>query len=51
MGLMAGRPNLTPSTAEEYAKLGTKLKPQDPADLAEDIAKDEAKRASATAGD
>ena len=50
MGLMAGRPNLTPSTAEEYAKLGTKLKPQDPADLAEDIAKDEAKKASATAG-
>jgi len=45
MGIMAGRPNLSPSTAEEYAKLGKKLKPQDPADLAEDIAKDEAKLA------
>lgn len=50
MGIMAGRPNLSPSSAEEYAKLGTKLKPQDPADLAEDIAKDEAKKAQAPAG-
>ena len=50
MGIMAGRPNLSPSSAEEYAKLGKKLKLQDPADLAEDIAKDEAKQAAATAG-
>jgi hypothetical protein len=49
MGLMAGRPNLSPSSAEEFAKLGKNLKPQDPADLAEDIAKDEAKQAKATA--
>ena len=50
MGIMAGRPNLSPSTTEEYAKLGKKLKPQDPADLAEDIAKDEAKQAQAPVG-
>lgn len=49
MGIMAGRPNLSPSSAEEYAKLGKNLKPQDPADLAEDIAKDEAKQAKASA--
>lgn len=47
MGIVAGRPNLSPSSAEEYAKLGKKLKPQDSADLAEDIAKDEAKQAQA----
>lgn len=50
MGIMAGRPNLSPSNAEEYAKLGKKLKPQDSADLAEDIAKDEAKQAQAPSG-
>ena len=50
MGIMAGRPNLSPSSAEEYAKLGKKLKPQDLADLAEDIAKDEAKQAKAPSG-
>ena len=43
MGIMAGRPNLSPSDAAEYAKLGKKLKPVDAADMAADIAKDEAK--------
>ncbi|HEV2043637.1 MAG TPA: hypothetical protein VGR05_03050, partial [Sphingomicrobium sp.] len=50
MGIMAGRPNLSPSSAEEYAKLGKKLKPVDVADMQADIAKDEAKQAGATAG-
>lgn len=47
MGIMAGRPNLSPSDAAEYAKLGKKLKPVDVADMQADIAKDEAKQASA----
>lgn len=47
MGIMAGRPNLSPSSAEEYAKLGKKLKPVDEADMAADIAKDEAKQTQA----
>lgn len=46
MGIMAGRPNLSPSDAAEYAKLGKKLKPVDVADMQADIAKDEAKQAS-----
>ena len=47
MGIMAGRPNLSPSDAAEYAKLGKKLKPVDVADMMADIAKDETKQASA----
>lgn len=47
MGIMAGRPNLSPSDAAEYAKLGKKLKQVDAAKMAEDIAEDEAKQASA----
>ncbi len=47
MGIMAGRPNLSPSDATEYAKLGKKLKPVDAVDMAADIAKDEAKQATA----
>jgi hypothetical protein len=47
MGVMAGRPNLSPSDAAEFAKLGKKLKPVDVADMMADIAKDEAKQASA----
>ncbi len=47
MGIMAGRPNLSPSDAAEFAKLGKKLKPVDVADMQADIAKDEAKQASA----
>lgn len=43
MGIMAGRPNLSPSDAAEFAKLGKKLKPVDIADMQADIAKDEAK--------
>lgn len=48
MGIMAGRPNLSPSDAAEFAKLGKKLKPVDVADMMADIAKDEAKQASAS---
>lgn len=47
MGIMAGRPNLSPSDAAEFAKLGKKLKPVDVADMMADIAKDEVKQASA----
>jgi hypothetical protein len=54
MGVMAGRPNLSPSTAEEFAQASAKLKPQDAADMAKAIAEDEADRAkkaqSAAAG-
>lgn len=47
MGIMAGRPNLSPSNAAEFEKLGKKLKPVDIADMQADITKDEAKQASA----
>lgn len=50
MGIMAGRPNLSPSTADEFAKVGAKLKPQDMAEMAKDIAADEAKQAKGAGG-
>jgi hypothetical protein len=50
MGIIAGRPTLSPSSPEEYAKLGRKLKPVDAADMAQDIAEDEAKQAKASGG-
>ncbi len=46
MGVVAGRPNLSPSTAEEFAQAGAKLKLQDSEEMAKDIAKDEAERAA-----
>ena len=50
MGIMAGRPNLSPSDAAEFAKLGKKLKQVDAAKMAEDMAEDEAKQAKAAGG-
>ncbi|HVF37321.1 MAG TPA: DUF2846 domain-containing protein [Sphingomicrobium sp.] len=46
MGVMVGRPNLSPSTAEDFAK-ATKIKPMDGAKLVEEIEKDRAKLAGA----
>jgi hypothetical protein len=46
MGVMAGRPNLSPATYEEFGKVAGKIKPTDMAEMAKDIAKDEAERAS-----
>ena len=48
MGVMAGRPNLSPATAEDFAKVAHKIKPVDAEDMAKDIAEDEADRAKAT---
>jgi hypothetical protein len=48
MGVMVGRPNLSPSTAEEFAK-ATKIKPMDSAKIAAEIEKDRAKLAAAPA--
>lgn len=50
MGIMAGRPNLSPSTAEEYTKLGKNLKQVDATKMAEDIAEDEAKQTQGSGG-
>ena len=47
MGLMVGRPNLSPSTDLEFAN-EAKLEPMDAAKIAEEIAKDESKSAAAT---
>ncbi len=46
MGVMAGRPNLSPATAEDFGKVAHKIKPADSAELAMDIAKDDAVRAT-----
>lgn len=46
MGLMVGRPNLSPSNMQEFAKYSSKLKLQDAKKMAEEIAKDEANRTS-----
>ncbi len=43
MGIAAGRSNISPSTAEEYAAKAKKLKPVDAADLAEDQAQEAAR--------
>jgi hypothetical protein len=45
-GIMAGRPNLSPSTKEEFDGKSAKLKASDPEKMAETIAKDDAKRAA-----
>ena len=47
MGVMVGRPNLSPSTAEEFAK-ATKIKPMDSAKIAGEIEKDRAELAKAS---
>ena len=48
MGMMVGRPNLSPSTDLEFAK-ATKVEPMDAAKIAAEIAKDQGK-AEAAAG-
>jgi hypothetical protein len=47
MGVMAGRPNLSPSSAEDFGKVAHKIKPVDAEDMAKDIAEDEKDRAKA----
>src|SRR3990170_3477052 len=49
MGLVAGRPNLSPATAEDFGKVAHKIKPTDLEDMAKDIAKDEAELAKKAA--
>lgn len=45
-GFMAGRPNLSPSTKDEFDTKSAKLKLSDPEKMAHTIAEDDAKRAS-----
>jgi hypothetical protein len=47
MGVMVGRPNLSPSTEEEFLKSAGKISPMDGAKIAAEIEKDKAKMASA----
>ena len=49
MGVMAGRPNLSPATADDFASVAHKIKPVDAAEMAKDIAEDEKDRAKAGA--
>ncbi len=49
-GIMAGRPNLSPSTKEEFDAKAPKLKLSDPEKMARAVAGDDAKRAAAPAG-
>lgn len=46
MGVVAGRPNLSPATAEDFARAAHKIKPVDAEGMAKDIAEDEAERAA-----
>ena len=48
MGIMAGRPNISPSTKEEFDAKSASMKLSDPDKMAREIAQDEAKHASAT---
>lgn len=50
MGVMAGRPNLSPATAADFGEVAHKIKAVDAAKLADEIAKDEAKRTAKTTG-
>jgi Protein of unknown function (DUF2846) len=47
-GIMAGRPNLSPSTKEEFDAKAAKLKLSDPEKMARAVAGDAAKRAAPT---
>ena len=47
MGVMVGRPNLSPSTEEEFLKSAGKMSAMDSAKIAAEIEKDKAKLASA----
>ena len=49
MGVWAGRPNLSPGSAEEFASSSNKLKQADAAELAKAIAEDEAEQAKKAA--
>lgn len=49
MGVMAGRPNLSPATPEDFGKVAHKIKPTDLEEMAKDIAKDNAERAKKSA--
>jgi len=49
MGFMAGRPNLSPSTKEEFDSKSAKMKLGDPEKMAKAIADDDAKQAAAPA--
>lgn len=50
MGLMSGRPNISPSTKEEFDSRVAKMKPSDPEKMARAIAQDDAHHASAAVG-
>lgn len=49
MGLVAGRPNLSPATPDDFTKVAAKLKAQDAEDMAKAIAEDEAEQAKKAA--
>ena len=40
MGMMVGRPNLSPGTAEDFAKSAAKMKPMESDKIAAEIEKD-----------
>ena len=46
MGVMVGRPNLSPGTEEEFNKSAKKMKPMEAAKIAEEIEKDRAELAA-----
>lgn len=46
MGVMVGRPNLSPSTEEEFAKSAGKIKPMESEKIAAEIEKDRAEQAA-----
>jgi hypothetical protein len=48
MGLMVGRPNLSPATEQDFNDLLAKVQPMDAAKLADEIAKDNSKSAAAS---
>jgi len=46
MGIMVGRPNLSPSTEEEWLKSAPKMKPMEAEKIAAEISKDDSERAA-----
>jgi hypothetical protein len=50
MGIMSGRPNISPSTKEEFDSRVAKMKPSDPEKMAKAIAADDAHHAGEAAG-
>lgn len=49
MGIMVGRPNLSPATEEEFRAVAGKMKPMEEAKIAAEIEKDKAELASKSA--